>query len=254
MVQFEGYQLLRIPFAQGSPFRRHILAKKHVKTKDDSLPTERTLFITSLDEFQTEASLKKAFEAFGKVEAVHLKKIEKAGAIVVLAHVIFVQKGVADKVLKDGFSECSLNIPTAGRKKWQTEAAKKVRDPEKLQIEIDQWMASYDASEAAKNEDTPEVDEDGFTIVKAAGGTEGNHTIKSFRQRGINTGAFDLGKDEFETKKNKRMPKEKEDFYRFQFRAKRAEEVKSHRETRKRDLASVADLTKTKKFKSIIEA
>merc|ERR1711990_679585 len=103
-----------------------------------------------------------------------------------------------------------------------------------LQKQIDQWMASYEAAEAEKNADLPEVDDDGFTIVRAGGGTEGEHTIKAFRRTGISTGAFDLGLDVDEKKeKKKRVPTVKDDFYRFQWREKKEAEIPAYRDNKK---------------------
>merc|ERR1719321_2384894 len=152
MVLVDGFTVLRLPLAKGSPHIRNVLAKKHTKTQDDPWPANRTLFLTSLDDFQTEATLKKAFSIFGAIEEVHLKRLDKDGITVILGHIVFLHLGCVDKVLTDEtlWSECVLPLPSAGRKKWNAETAKKIRDPDELQREIDTWMASYEAREAEK--------------------------------------------------------------------------------------------------------
>ncbi|CAJ1378340.1 unnamed protein product [Effrenium voratum] len=68
-AQLRGYKLLRLPMMPNSPITRTLLVKKN-ETRDpaEKEKAQRTLFVTHLDTFATEAQLQKAFAAFGPVE------------------------------------------------------------------------------------------------------------------------------------------------------------------------------------------
>merc|ERR1719284_1979315 len=75
----KGFSLLRIPLAAGSPVTRSLLVKRHEgRTPEEQALNGRTLFVTHLDNFVTEAQLSRSFSsAFGPVEKVELKSVEK---------------------------------------------------------------------------------------------------------------------------------------------------------------------------------
>ena len=52
-------------------------------------------------------------------------------------------------------------------------------------------------------------------------------------------------------KKRKKLPMEKMDFYRFQWRAKKHKEITDARERKKKDMHTVDKMRKDKKFKTI---
>ncbi len=97
------------------------------------------------------------------------------------------------------------------------------------------------------------VDEDGFTVVKAKGATYGNGaTVKSFAGPKVATGAFSMHKqNQGVHKKKKKLPEEKLDFYRFQWRQKKQKEITDFREKKKKDMQTIEAMRKSKTFKKI---
>merc|ERR1719162_2436526 len=75
----KGFKVLRIPLAAGSPVTRSLLVKRHAgQTPEEQALNGRTLFVTHLDNFVTEAQLSRSFTAaFGAVEKIELKSVEK---------------------------------------------------------------------------------------------------------------------------------------------------------------------------------
>ena len=279
MTQMEvnGLLVLKVPVEAGSQTCRHILVKKHNKTgADDSWPEGRTLFVTSLDLSVTEASLKKAMEVFGEVDEVHIKQLKSgkknsscrvpAGTCAgsepkdtkVLCHIVFKHHGSVAKVLNDKNlqSEMVLPLPSGGRKRWEINDRKMYRDAAELQRETDAWMLDFEEREAEEARKAAEtvVDEDGFTVVKASGTvTRGEgHAFQSFKAGNVDTGAFGMGKEsEAKKKKGKKQPLQKVDFYKFQRTAQKHKEITDARVKKRKDLETVQEMRKSKKFKMI---
>merc|ERR1712060_1025852 len=74
-----GYRLLRVPLIAGLPVSRGFLVKRHEsRDAEERAVAGRTLFVTHLDNFVTEAQLTRCFTAgFGPVEKVVIKSVEK---------------------------------------------------------------------------------------------------------------------------------------------------------------------------------
>lgn len=261
---FEGFAVLRLPLAAGSTFVRHVLAKRHNSQKGDGWPAKRTLFLTSLDALVTECALKKAMGAFGNVERVTIKRGASkrgGGKDDVLAHVVFKQAGAVEKALSDTVlqAEAVLPLASSGRKAWRAADAALVRDPRKLQREIDQWMEEYEKEEAeeARKLKEPEVDADGFTVVKRGAVSQqlrdGKYkvTIKSFRPPPVDSGALSLGAAPEKKKRKKHMGEDVSDFYTFQWREKRRKAIQEQRDEIERDKETVEAMRKQKKFKAV---
>eukprot|EP00398_MALV-I-01_sp_L67-1_P000548 gene548-443_t len=274
-LEVNGLMVLKVPVAPGSDIVRHVLCKRHKKTgADDSWPEGRTLFLTSLDLSVTESSLKKCLEIFGAIDEVHIKTLKSgkksstcrvsAGAcssepkdVKVLAHVVFKHRGSIDKVLTDSTleKEMCLALPTGGRKKWAAQDARAYRDAGELQRETDAWMLDFEEreAEAARKAAETTVDEDGFTIVKSGAVTRGDgHAFQSFKAGDVATGALSMGKDSAaKKKKGKKQPLQKVDFYKFQRTAKAHKEITDHRAKKRKDMETVQEMRKNKKFKVI---
>lgn len=244
---------------------RHVLAKKHASRNDDGLPEGRTLFLTSLDDFLTESVLKKALDVFGKVETITLKRTVRVNKknereVLVLAHIVFKNHGVVDKVLSEEAldGECVLGLPAGGRKLWAKQAAAKVREPSELQAEVDRWMEEYERQEAeeARRAAEPEVDDDGFTKVKGPVTRFGNDDeglyVRSFKPPQVSTGAFSIDSQAQDGKKKKKVLPLADDFYKFQWTMKKREEVRDQLVQKRKDVEAVESMRRAKKFKKLV--
>eukprot|EP00429_Kryptoperidinium_foliaceum_P054137 CAMPEP_0176091168 /NCGR_PEP_ID=MMETSP0120_2-20121206/45663_1 /TAXON_ID=160619 /ORGANISM="Kryptoperidinium foliaceum, Strain CCMP 1326" /LENGTH=287 /DNA_ID=CAMNT_0017425059 /DNA_START=1 /DNA_END=864 /DNA_ORIENTATION=- len=283
MELIKGFRLLRVPVAAGSPVTRSLLVKRHMSrdpTEKDL--AERTLFVTHVDNFVTEAQLQRCFSgAFGLVEKVELKSQEKkapraeqrADGVKVhvnFARVIFKEKASVEKALdaSDGriSSAAVLPLPTSALKEEVKASKSFYRDAIELRQEIDEWMASYDAREEEKRRLAREsalVDEDGFTkVVSGITRAPDGFVIRSAKKPSLTVGAFaepisaakaaaaDKG-ESTDKRKRKKKDKERPDFYRFQQREKRREEIQAHRRMVAEDTEKVQRMKKTKRFKTV---
>ncbi|CAJ1451952.1 unnamed protein product [Effrenium voratum] len=266
-AQLRGYKLLRLPMMPNSPITRTLLVKKN-ETRDpaEKEKAQRTLFVTHLDTFATEAQLQKAFAAFGPVEKVDLKCVEKKAPKaeqradhvkqhVVFAHITFKEVQSLQKALQSADGKiCHAVLPAPASLLKERLRARKTAypDPVQLRREIDEWMANYDEKQEEKKRLAREsqVDEDGFTkVVSGITRTADGLTIRGAKREAPKTGAFAeaiqaKAKVPAKKKKTKEMP----DFYRFQLREKRREEIIDHRKRKAKDLETVKQMKKAKRF------
>lgn len=276
----KGFRLLRIPVATGSPIARGLLVKRHEsRDPSEAAQTGRTLFVSHLDNFVTEAQLQRCFgDAFGAVEKVELKSVEKRGqradqradnvrTFVNFARVVFQSADSLSKALAaaNGRMASTAVLPLPGATlKEQVKARKTLyREPGELRQEIDAWMANFDAAQDEKRRllrESAQVDEDGFTkVVSGVTQTTDGFSIRSAQRPALKTGAFlesvrgtrDPETNQIRDTKRKKKKKERErpDFYKFQLREKRREEIIDHRKRVVEDTEKVMHMKKQKKFK-----
>lgn len=273
-----GFSLLRVPLAAGSPLSRGLLVKRHEeRAPEEKEAAARTLFVTHLDNFITEAQLSKSFSTFGVVEKVMLKSVEKrapkleqradgVALHVNFAHVVFTDPTSVDEALKAATGRLAAGIvlpPSSVSSERQGKRAKAgtspYRVPMELKAEIDEWMAKYDESEEKKKQLAREslVDEDGFTkVISGITRTPDGMTMRSAKRPGPKLGTFaesmrgevDTEALQGELRKGKKKKKEMPDFYRFQLREQRRAEIVDHRKRKVEDLETVERMKKKKKF------
>jgi len=283
-----GYRLLRMPLAVGLPVSRGLLVKRHeAREPAEREPASRTLFVTHIDNFASEAQLAKCFAAgFGAVEKVELKSVvkkapkaeQRADGVklhVNFARVVFKEASSVDRAMDAATGRISgtavLPSPPAELKEsMKLGGVAQYRDAGELRREVDEWMASYDQSEedrkrAAKAE---AVDDDGFTkvvsgITRSADGDGNVVAIRAARRPDPKTGAFsepikgfqsqnlilDTDYDGHDNNGKKKKTKEMPDFYRFQQREKKRNELLDHRKRKADDEEKVEYMLKKKKFK-----
>jgi len=273
-----GYKILRLPLAAGSPVTRTLLVKKHeARDPAEKQSAHRTLFVTHLDGFTTEGQLQRCFSTgFGPVEKVELKSVEKKAPKaeqradhvklhVVFARVVFKDASSLQKALEAANGRIAphavLPCPAPVIKESLRMRKSLYRDPVELRGEIDTWMAGYDQRQEEKRRQAQEtqVDDDGFTkVVSGITRTADGVTIRGARRASLQTGAFSENiKDSNDalvrsnagggkkTKKAKEMP----DFYKFQQREKRRDEIMDHRKRHASDVETVRMMKKSKRFK-----
>ena len=129
----------------------------------------------------------------------------------------------------------------------------------RLRHEIDDWMAQYDERQEEKKRLAKEtqVDDDGFTkVVSGITRTPDGLTIRGARRPSLKTGAFGESTEntvvpagkKMKSKKSKEMP----DFYRFQLREKRRDELIDHRKRNRKDMETVKQMKKAQQTCGII--
>lgn len=277
----KGFRLPRLPVASGSPVTRCLLVKRHEgRTPEEKESASRTLFVTHVDNFITEAQLQSCFGGgFGAVDKVELKSVEKKASKVEqradqvnthvnFARIVFKAEDSVQKALDAANGRIAgaavLPLPGSALKEQLKVHRTMYRDSAELREEIDTWMAGYDAREAERvrlSRESATVDEDGFTKVVTGVTKSGDgFTIKSAKRSEIKSGAFHepiKGARDFEIQgdKRKRKKKEKErpDFYRFQQREKRRDEIIGHRKRRAEDTEKVDRMKTTKRLKAKLE-
>merc|ERR1712083_58837 len=206
------------------------------------------------DNFVTEPQLSRCFaNGFGPVEQVVIKSIEKKApkadqradyvhTHVNFARVVFKDPASVEKALDAAvgrISGATVLPPPVAELKEQVRASQNLyNDPATLRREIDDWMVKFDSEEEEKKRLAREnaVDEDGFTkVVSGITRTEDGMAIRSAKRPEPKVGAFSEpirgGQDPVLTAEDKKKKKKREqlDFYRFQLREKRREDIVDHR-------------------------
>jgi len=270
--------LLRVPTAAGSLVTRSLLVKRHASREpSEQDDAGRTLFVTHLDNFLTEAQLMRSFgAAFGPVDRVVLKTVEKKAPKaeqradnvrfhVNFARVIFKETVSLEKAMEaaDGRITGSAVLPLPGGVlKEEVKAGKTLyREASELRQEIDEWMAGYDARQEEQKRLAREaavVDDDGFQkVVSGITRTADGVAIRSAKRPSLKTGAFsepinnfqDLAVTKTDRRTRKKREQERPDFYKFQQREKRREDIIDHRKRVAQDEEKVVHMRKAKRFK-----
>lgn len=273
----KGFRLLRLPVAPGSLVTRGLLVKRHeCREVEEKEFAGRTLFVTHLDNFVTEDNLARCFaNGFGAVEKVILKSVEKRAAKAeqradaVRVHVNFARVVFrhADSLVKALASSngrivggAALLLPAGTLKERNQKYKKLYRDAAELRQDIDGWMATYDARKDEQKRLAKEtaVDEDGFTKVITGVTRVDGTVVKSAKRAVRDMGAFAeplrgaRTADQGDRRRgNKKKIKERPDFYRFQQREKRREEIVVHRKRVAEDTEKVLRMKKSKRFKPL---
>jgi len=271
-----GFKLLRLPLAAGSPVSRTLLVKRHEERNPSDRTAEgRTLFVTHIDSFVTEAQLARCFSnAFGPVDRVELKSAEKKASraelradfvkvFVNFARVVFKDSDGLEKVLNAAngriVGTAVLPPPPSELKEQLRKAKNLYPDPAVLRREIDEWMVKYDEQQEENKRLAREnqVDEDGFTkVISGTTKTADGMVVHSARRPTLKTGAFSepihgrQESDAVKTGKKKKKSKEQPDFYRFQLREQRRDEVADHRKRKAEAEEKVERLKKARRSKA----
>lgn len=271
--------MLRLPVAAGSAISRNLLVKRHAsRDPAEQASAGRTLFVSHVDNFVTEAQLSKSFaNGFGPVEKVDLKSVEKKAPKVEqradhvclhvnFARVVFKDASSLEKALEAANGRIAggavLPLP-GGTLKEQVKARKSLyRDSGEMRQEIDEFMQSYDAKKEEEKRLAREsalIDDDGFQkVVSGITRTADGFAIRSAKRPGLKTGAFSepmAGKGESTTtggdrRKKKKKDRERPDFYKFQQREKRREEIVDYRKSKADDEEKVEHMRKKQRFKA----
>ncbi|XP_055587001.1 ribosomal RNA-processing protein 7 homolog A [Uranotaenia lowii] len=227
-----------------------LLVKENVCRKVNKLkPAGRTLFVLNVPPYASEESLKLAFALAGPVSSILLQekpseeydKISEAGtnrfkvAYVVYEHPAGLRKLLKSRKLGPLNSDGKL---LTGIEKWVKAYQERIPDPVKLQQEIDRYMATYDEAVAKRKNAEPdgEPDDEGWVTV-----SKNNANVFSQREATINKMEEKMNTDQ----KQKLL----KNFYTFQIREAKKQDVVSLRKKYDRDLQKMQQIKKTKRFK-----
>jgi hypothetical protein len=254
--------------------------KRHAgRTLEEQALGDRTIFVTHLDNFVTEAQLSRSFAAaFGAVEKVELKSVEKKAPKAELradqvrvhvnfARIVFAEAESLEKALAAASGRIAgtavLPLPPSELKECLRTGKTLYRDAPDLKREVDQWMAIYDKNEEAKKKlarESAVVDEDGFTkvvsgITKSSDEAGETFAIRSAARPAMRTGAFGeavgIAAQADRSDKKKKKSKEFLDFYRFQQRENKRQEIVDYRKRKMEDEETVYRLKKKQKVRTV---
>ncbi|KAL1399139.1 hypothetical protein pipiens_008443 [Culex pipiens pipiens] len=232
-----------------SAFHRILVKENESRMINRLKPAGRTLFVLNVPPYATAASLAQAFSVAGPVASVLLQEKpseepekEDAGHKFKVAYVVFEKASSARKVLDKKCSLRALNEDgqlVTGMDKWRREFEQDVPNPVELQREIDEYMAGYDREvqkQKKVEEEGGEADDEGWVTVTKA-------SVNTFTQREAT-----ISKMEEKMSKDRRQ-KELKNFYTFQIRESKKNDIVSLRKKYDRDLQKMEQIKKTKRFK-----
>ncbi|XP_050099073.1 ribosomal RNA-processing protein 7 homolog A [Anopheles aquasalis] len=249
----DEFTVLPLKFEEGDTHYHQLFVKKNnIKASSTKKPAGRTIYAVNVPPYVTAASLREAFSAAGTVERVSLqekpsskgttpdqKTANKDHFQFKVAYVVFRDENDIRKLLKKRLIN-PLNADQqllTGIDKWTKAYQERIPDPVAMQSEIDQYMATYDkAVEMKKLEESRQTQNDGWTTV-----TKKNSGVFSQKQSVVKKLEKKLDSD--------RSTKELRNFYTFQIRESKKNEIISLRKKYDRDVKKMEQMKKTKRFK-----
>ncbi|KAF1332931.1 Rrna processing protein rrp7, partial [Globisporangium splendens] len=250
-----GYHAIALPLAH-SAFKRYIYVKKHNVKENEALGGEsqlaadRTVYVVNLPAHADEDWLRACLEpAVGSIQhVVNAKTADSSTSssdgngsaqdplMAKTAHVVFKSKDAVKKVLRVKELDTGDNeAPVAGLQAYLNKYKANKPGLAAVKAIADKYMAKFDADEEEdfrkREELKAQVDDDGFkTVVNTKKRTQ--------------AAAEDLGRPA-----KKQKSKEMDNFYRFQMRERKRDQLKSLRERFEEDRQMVEKLKQANKFK-----
>ncbi|KAJ3103833.1 Ribosomal RNA-processing protein 7 A [Phlyctochytrium planicorne] len=240
-----------------TPVIHHLLFRLHTtKASDaDRFPKGRTLFLTNVPSDASERHFKRLFRRCGRVERVVFAK-RGEGATVGMsggqAHVVFFEEEAAQRALHmkarkrnwsdalvEGTEDEEETAPYLGQgmEKWVAQYAAERPRLEDLEKSVNKYMEEFEEMEAEKERALAarrnQPDEDGFILVTKGAGRKG----KAASDVAVEKGA----------KKNKKT--QVVDFYRFQMREGKRNQLAELRKKFEEDKARIEEMKARRKFK-----
>ncbi|KAK9504268.1 hypothetical protein O3M35_010642 [Rhynocoris fuscipes] len=257
-----GYKVVKLKCDPESETIHYLYIKEHsVREISKEKPAKRTIFILGTPPFVTEGNFKTLFSSFGAVEQVYFHASPCASAPpknvssifkdypevmgYKVAYVVFKKEVSVHRIMGLDSDEVlilsSKDKPLeTGLRKWCNQYNSSLLDVEELQKDIDQFMAEYDLAEAEKSRkeiEEMEPDEEGWTKVTKKGRRPGFARKESVHNR--------IMKKENEKKQKKQLL----NFYRFQIRESKMNELVKLREKFEEDKKKISLLKQSRKFR-----
>ncbi|KAG7397622.1 hypothetical protein PHYBOEH_000443 [Phytophthora boehmeriae] len=253
-VTVGGYHAIALPLPH-SAFRRFIYAKQHdskpsvdFANGESVLASGRTAYVVNLPLTASEEWLRACFEPLGAIQHVvpgsgGLYKEEDEDAQLSTefqasrtAHVVFKAQESLNKLLKVETLETPAPSKFSGLQAYAAKYRRNRPGLAAVKAIADRFMASFDEEEAEdlrrREELKNQVDDDGF------------QTVVNTKKRGIVSQEDTIAKPA-----KKQKGKERNDFYRFQTREKKRDQLKTLRERFEEDRELVEKMKKANKFR-----
>ncbi|XP_025104636.1 ribosomal RNA-processing protein 7 homolog A-like [Pomacea canaliculata] len=260
----EDFYVIPVQFDTRCNHPHYLYLKKHVtRENDEAKPKDRTLFIVNVPPYATEESLRRVFSSCGKVLKVFLHEKptkgeppqEKSKFFPVhrppqgfkVAYIVFKQSNSVDKALNLPYSK-PLILSTSdapivtGIAKWKREYVDRTSiDISEMKREIDEFMSDFDKLTAEKEKKAKEMegqaDDEGWITVTRVGKNKGAPRTEAEAKR--------------VTSKDKKRRKEKEliNFYSFQVRESKKQEIMELRRKFEEDKQKIALMKAARKFR-----
>lgn len=239
---------------------RQIFIQKHNQRSSDDKPFGKTLFVVNIPPYIGEPQLRSAFGASGDIENIIIEKnfqneqespdsihftndskyFRKTKRIdeFKVAFIVYKLTKSLEKVLKSSTVKSTEDV-TSGIDKWMQIYLDSFVDEKLLQSEVDDYMRAFEEKEQEEREEAkkPEVDEDGWTVVKrgkAGGGFQQKESVLKALEEKIVQG-----------KKKKQF----KNFYAFQIRESKQRHIVSLRKRFEQDKMKITALKKARRFK-----
>ncbi|MEW5302884.1 MAG: hypothetical protein WDW38_004010 [Sanguina aurantia] len=237
-----GLRTFGLRYRQGSPFITYISIKQH---KGADTVGGSSVFVAGLPFGFDDALVAQLFACFGEVAQVVLHSSKRSGIVVYTS-----ESGSRAALKIAGTGQLIEFYPDeaegpVGVKAWVQEYKQQRPGNAVLQKQLDDWMGAYEAAEEKKKRDKQQaMGEDGWTVVVRS---KGRKKTKESDGMTVMTGGV-ASAAAAEVYKNKKVKKE-ENFYRFQQREQRRDELLDLRSKFDEDKKRVAQLKTTRHFK-----
>ncbi|KAI7849325.1 ribosomal RNA-processing protein 7-domain-containing protein [Circinella umbellata] len=274
LQEFNGFKALPVLVAKNC--RHYIYIKKHETRSTTDNANDRSLFVLNLPVDTTDSHLQELFNQYGQIEsvqypgnklpsseeepkkkkkyrtkkqqqedeeaerqqkAVYLRRIFESGSF---AHVVFKSSEDLDRVLdmphQDKKWKAETKQQPLGLKRYIRQYNIERPDHDQLQQQVNAFMLKFTASEYEKEREAQErmnkMDDDGFTVVSRV-------------RKGI---ASATQQQPIEQPKKKKMG-DLNDFYRFQLRQQKQNELQQLRERFEQDKQKIEQQKQSRRFK-----
>lgn len=238
-----GYRAISYQYGNSTKaaLRQSFFKSHSTKHVDPELPKGKTIFV--LNPPQVEGAIEQLFAEFGEVVSVSATRLDGAGTTVM---VVFEESDSVSAALNVSNKVFKLEGPDKskyGMAKWIKAYEESIIDQQQLQASVDTAMEQFDDKTAKRKADKlamhgTEDDEGWITITKTgAGGHEHGVTATAKAQ-----------KSKAGVKKDKKH-KEIQNFYAWQRKAARQDQIASLRQKFDQDKLKIQSLRDNRKFK-----
>ncbi len=231
----------------GSAFCRHVFLRAPSKGADGA-EEGTALFVAAVPPGWSKSTLREFMSRFGDVADASLVTLDSApdvaGGLVRFADARGTKRALAAAVRGGAPLDPPASTARAvGLESWVADFRDAAPPPDVLQSRIDEWWVEFDA-ETARKEAAARAggeEDDGWTVVEAKRGRRKTTDGEGTSVGGIRAATADARRTE--------GPKIRENFYRFQQREKRRNELFELKRAFEADKDRVAKLKASRKFK-----
>ncbi|XP_013389988.1 ribosomal RNA-processing protein 7 homolog A [Lingula anatina] len=261
-VVINGFTVIPLKLNKQCKSCHHVYLKEHsVRETDAAKPKDRTLFILNLPPYCNEECLKRLFSDCGKIENIHIQQKPSSSAPEVknrffksakdiegfrVAYIVFHTPAAVKKAKQFKFDPPRIlstdeSPVLTGMKKWCQEYKASLPNVHALQKEIDAYMEEFDkkiqeeAAQAKEEEGVP--DDEGWVTVTRHSKNKGVPRTEAQEKRVT------------QREKKKRKEKELLNFYAFQVRESKMEQIAKLRQKFEEDKQKISLMRASRKFR-----